>query len=98
MKRTWLMAVALPVPVVQVPSKTKPEFPPPAPCAAAQMFLVPVKPDANVRARFTVSAFPEPDADDPPTSTVHALFCSVPEVPIAFGVPQDVPASFIRYS
>src|SRR6266571_880698 len=82
---------------VQVPSACQPEEAPAWSCVALYTFLVPTKLDWKVSARFTVSTFPDPDADDLLASTVHWLFCNVPVAPSATGPIQAVAASFIRY-
>src|SRR6185436_15426935 len=58
------------------------------------VFFAPAKPGLNARARFTVRLFPDPDADDEPTLSVHWLLVSVPAPP---SIPPEptypVPAS-----
>ena len=60
-------------------------------------FFAPANAAVKLSARFSVKVFPDIDADDAPTFSVHWLFCNVPALPIGSG-PCHTPVSLARYS
>src|ERR1051326_678486 len=71
-------------------------FRPAASRAYIHSCLVPVKPDWNVSAVFSVSCVPVPLTDEPLPLSVHWLFCTVPLPPGVSEPTKPVPASSRR--